>query len=219
MANESNTPSQVSYWIDQVKAGDSLATHQLWQHYFERLVRAVGAKLIGRVKGWSDEEDVAISVMKSFYRAAEAGRFPDLTNRDDLWRLLLRMASRKIIDRHRHGNRQRRGGSNLPQSLHKEDSDYGLEAIEVLGNEPSPEMVMSMAETIEAVIRVLGDGQLRELAVGKMEGYSNAELALRFQCSERTIERRLNLIREKCQQELIDEQHTQETTGSDPGKN
>ena len=38
-----------------------------------------------------------------------------------------------------------------------------------------------------------------------MEGFSNAELAVRFQCSERTIERRLHLIREKCQQELMDQ--------------
>jgi len=43
----------------------------------------------------------------------------------------------------------------------------------------------------------LGVGQLRDLAGAKLEGYSNAELALRFDCSERTIERRLHLIREK----------------------
>ena len=50
----------------------------------------------------------------------------------------------------------------------------------------------------------LGVGQLRELAGAKLEGYANAELAERFGCSERTIERRLHLIREKCQQELFE---------------
>jgi len=28
----------------------------------------------------------ALSVFDSFFRAASAGRFPDLDNRDDLWR-------------------------------------------------------------------------------------------------------------------------------------
>ena len=36
-----------------------------------------------------------------------------------------------------------------------------------------------------------------------MEGYSNAEIAEKLGCSERTVERRLHLIREKCQQELM----------------
>ena len=59
----------------------------------------------------------------------------------------------------------------------------------------------------------LGVGQLRELAGAKLEGYSNAELAERFGRSERTIERRLHLIREKCQQEMIEfHEHPPQTT-------
>jgi len=49
----------------------------------------------------------------------------------------------------------------------------------------------------------LGVGQLQDLAGAKLEGYSNAEIAERLGCSERTIERRLHLIREKLQQEVI----------------
>ena len=77
---------------------------------------------------------------------------------------------------------------------------------EVIGNDPSPEMVLMMAESFERLLAHLGDGQLREIAVGKLEGFSNGELAERLDCSERTIERRLHLIREKCQQELLDPQ-------------
>ena len=77
------------------------------------------------------------------------------------------------------------------------------EIIQVIGDEPTPEMVLIMEESFERLIAHLGVGQLREIAVAKLEGFSNAEIAERFECSERTIERRLHLIREKCQQELM----------------
>ena len=42
---------------------------------------------------------------------------------------------------------------------------------------------------------------LREVAVRKMEGCTNAELAEQFDCSKRTIERGLYLIRKKWKEE------------------
>ena len=81
-------------------------------------------------------------------------------------------------------------------------------------------MVLMMQESVEQFFSHLGVGQLEDLAVAKLEGYSNAELAERFDCSERTIERRLHLIREKCQQELIenDEHSPEETTDRGSGE-
>ena len=93
--------------------------------------------------------------------------------------------------------------------------------IEAIGDEPSPEMVLMMEESVAEFFSHLGVGQLRDLAGAKLEGYSNAELAQRFDCSERTIERRLHLIREKLQQELIenDEHSPEKTTDRDAGTN
>ncbi len=194
----------VSHWIEQVKDGDSVAARQLWQHYYDRLVRMARQNLCGQNRGVADEEDIVVSVFESFYRAAEMGRFPDLAGRDDLWRLLLKMSARKIVDKRRHDRRQRRGAGAKVRSLDQAGrEDQAI--IEVIGDEPTPEMVLMMTESFERLIAHLGDGQLREIAVGKMEGFSNAELAERLQCSERTIERRLHLIREKCQQQLIDQ--------------
>ena len=192
----------VSHWIDQVKDGDSIAAHQLWQHYFDRLVRAVRQNLRGHNRGMADEEDIVVSVFESFYRAAEDGRFPELTGRDDLWRLLLRMSARKIIDKRRRESRKRRGAGARVGSLDRGGDDDNA-IIQVIGDEPTPEMVLMMAESFEQLLAHLGGGHLQDIAVGKLEGFSNAELAERLHCSERTIERRLHLIREKCQQELI----------------
>ena len=210
--------SHVSHWIHLVKEGDETAAHAIWQRYFDRLVRAVRGRLYGQNRAVSDEEDIVLSVFNSFYDAAEQGRFPDLADRDDLWRLLLRMAGRKVVDKRRHDQRQRRGGQQIVRSLDAADEESVVEAI---GQEPSAEMVLMMQETVDRFFSHLGVGPLRDLAGAKLEGYSNAELAVRFECSERTIERRLHLIREKCQQELIDrhESTPEQTTDRSPRKN
>ena len=203
--------TDVSHWIHLVKAGDSAAANRLWQHYFDRLVRAVRGRLYGQNRAVSDEEDIVLSVFDSFYNAAENGRFPDLADRDDLWRLLLRMSARKVVDKRRREQRQRRGGNVKIHSLDQANDDESV--IEAIGAEPSPEMVLMMQESVERFFSHLGVGQLRDLAGAKLEGFSNAELANRFGCSERTIERRLHLIREKCHQELFTQnEHSSEKT-------
>jgi len=92
----------VSHWINLVKHGDSVAANQIWQDYFDRLVRAVRHKLHGQNRAVSDEEDIVLSVFDSLYIAVAKGRFPDLSDRDDLWRLLLGMSARKVVDKRRH---------------------------------------------------------------------------------------------------------------------
>ncbi len=109
--------TNVSHWIDLVKAGDSAAADRIWHHYFARLVRSVRGRLRGSDRAVTDEEDISLSVFDSFYDAAEKGRFPDLSDRDDLWRLLLRMAARKVVDKRRRDRRQRRGGNVRLHSL------------------------------------------------------------------------------------------------------
>ena len=203
--------TNVSHWINLVKDGNSVAANRIWHFYFDRLVRAVRARLAGQNRAISDEEDIVLSVFDSFYNAANKGRFPDLSDRDDLWRLLLRMSSRKVVDKRRHDQRQRRGGNVNVHSLNQAENDDSV--IEAIGDDPSPEMVLMMRESVEQLFSHLGVGQLRDLAGAKLEGYSNAELAERFGCSERTIERRLHLIREKCQQELLeDNEHAAKKT-------
>lgn len=200
----------VTHWIERVKSGDHDAAGQLWERYFGQLVRLARQRLKATRSVAVDGEDVALSAFDSFCRGAERGRFPDLADRDSLWRLIARITVCKVISQRRRETRQRRGGG---RELSETDvsagnvDDPGVLA-SVVGNEPGPEFVAMLTEQVERLLGLLGDGDLRQLAIGKMEGFSNAEMAERLDCSIRTVERRLCFIREKYEQDGLHDVET-----------
>src|SRR5215471_13155474 len=91
-------PSQgsVSRLIDGLAVRDDAAVEQLWRRYFPRLVGLARKRLHNAPRRLEDEEDVALSAYASFCQAAEAGRFPQLLDREGLWRLLVVITVRKV---------------------------------------------------------------------------------------------------------------------------
>src|SRR4051794_12636924 len=90
-------PGSVSRWIGELKGGDPAAAQPLWDRYYARLVRLARVKLRrSRPRGAeADEEDAALSAFESFCTGMARGRFPQLADRDDLWRLLVVITARK----------------------------------------------------------------------------------------------------------------------------
>jgi DNA-directed RNA polymerase specialized sigma24 family protein len=177
----------VSHWLALLKEGDSLAAQKLWEGYFHRMVGLARLKLQDSPRRTADEEDVALSAFASFCTGAEHGRFPQLDDRDDLWRLLVVVTARKA-SHHLRGERQKKRGSGaVPE-------DVVLEG--VVGREPTPEFAAQVADECRHLLGRLADADLEKVAVAKMEGYSNGEIAERFGCAARTIERKLQLIRD-----------------------
>jgi DNA-directed RNA polymerase specialized sigma24 family protein len=185
----------VSHWLTLLQAGDAAAAQPLWERYFRRLVGLARGKLQGAARQVADEEEVALSVFDTFCRNARGGRFPRLGDRDDLWRLLVLLTARKASHLRRDQGRQKRGGG--PQA-----APEGPALEEVLGREPSPEFAAEVAEEWRRLLAVLGDAHLEAVALWKMEGYENAEIAARLGCAPRTVERRLQLIRQLWEKEL-----------------
>jgi DNA-directed RNA polymerase specialized sigma24 family protein len=194
-----SSSGSVSIWIAELKAGDSLAAQRLWEGYFPRLVGLARKKLRAMPRRVADEEDVALSAFDSFCRGANQGRFPRITGRDDLWPLLVTITARKALQALRHQGRQKRGGgavrgeSAFQAAPGGAEEEPGLE--QVVGTEPTPEFAAQMAEECERLLGALTQGDLREIAVWKMEGYSNEEIAAKVGCVPRTIERKVALIR------------------------
>jgi DNA-directed RNA polymerase specialized sigma24 family protein len=191
-----SSPRSVTHWIGQLKAGDHAAAQPLWQRYFRRLVGLARKRLQGAARRAADEEDVALSAFDSFCRGAERGRFPQLSDRGDLWPLLVLITARKALDLVAHERRQKRGGGAVRGEsalLGRPEAEPGLE--QILGREPSPEFAAQVADECRRLLGRLGDAELRAIALCRMEGDTEDEIAAKLGCAPRTIRRRLRLIR------------------------
>jgi len=188
----------VTQWIHQLQAGDRAAAQELWNRYFQRLVGLARCKLQGAQRRAADEEDVVLSAFESFFRGAEQGRFPRLDDRDNLWRLLVVITERKAWNLVQHERRQKRGGGEMRREsglADGEDSPAEAGINEFASREPTPEMAAQVAGECRRLLELLGDATLRSVAVWKMEGYTNAEIADKLGCVPVTVERKLQLIR------------------------
>jgi DNA-directed RNA polymerase specialized sigma24 family protein len=187
-----DTEGSVTRWISQLKNGDRDAAEALWRAYFHRLVALARKRLRGTPRRAADEEDVALCAFDSFYRRAERGQFPKLEGRDDLWQILLFITGCKAVDMARREARQPGRGA-LGRSLWDQAQ---LNTEQILGREPTPEFAALMADESRRLLDRLGDETLRNVAVWRMEGQTNAEIAARLGCVAKTVERKLRRIRE-----------------------
>lgn len=198
----SDASHSISHWITQLKDGDSVAVQNLWNRYSARLATLAEQRLKNAPKGIADEEDVAASVFHCLYRGAAAGRFENIKNRDDLWWLLLAITKQKVVDHVRRESAQKRSPrKNVPElgGLASDNNSFILD--QLVGDEPTPEFLVSLEEEHQRLLGLLRDDRLRQIAVCRIEGFTVAEIARRLQISMRSIERKLQLIRSIWSQE------------------
>jgi DNA-directed RNA polymerase specialized sigma24 family protein len=187
----------VTAWLGQLRAGDPAAARPLWDRYFHRLVGLARQRLRDAPRRAADEEDVALSAFDSFCRHAEAGRFPDLADRDSLWRLLATFTLRKAAHHLRDAARLRRGGAAPATGPAVPE--------EIFGREPDPALAAEVAEECDRLLAALGDPELRRVALLRLDGHSVDEVAGAVGCAPRSVKRKLQLIRDIWEREAGDE--------------
>jgi RNA polymerase sigma factor (sigma-70 family) len=188
----------VTHWVRSLKSGDQAAAQPLWERYHRQLVAMARQKLQVARRRAADEEDVVQNAFHSFFRGVAKGRFPQLNDRDNLWRILMVITARKAIDQMAHDHAKRRGGGTFQgeSRISPGRLDWDEAAIEqVVGHEPTPEFAAQVAEQYEQLLDQLGDAKLRRIAVGKMEGLTNDEIAGQLGCARQTVTRKLETIR------------------------
>lgn len=185
----------VTRWLGQLQEGNEAAVQPLWERYFGRLVGLARQRLQGSARRAADEEDVALSAFDSFCRNAEQGRFPQLADRDSLWRLLMVMTVRKASHLIRDEKRQKRGGA-----VNETDGN-GLD--ELLSREPTPEFAAQMAEECHRLLSSLEEKELESVALLRMEGFTVEEIAEQRGCAPRSVKRKLRLIRSIWEKEMM----------------
>jgi len=139
-----------------------------------------------------------LSAMNSFYQGMTQKKFDHLKSRDDLWKLLVTITARKATAKLRRHYAQKRGGGGVRgESVFQQEDDLRNDGIgNVLGTEPTPEFALGVAENCQLLLDKLGDDMLRQIALLTLEGYRTEEIAVKLGCVRRTIERKLERIRE-----------------------
>jgi DNA-directed RNA polymerase specialized sigma24 family protein len=170
--------------IELLRRGDPHAARLLWDTYHDRLVPFVRSRLRPFGERVLDEEDVLVAVFARLCASVQKGDFPHLTDWTELQQLLFGLAKRQVATEIRHLRAAKRGGQ-LNRRTWKQEHDGQL-----VGTGS-----VVFRDSLGEALAQLGDDQLREVAVLRLEGYEAQEIADRLQVGLRTIERRLQTIR------------------------
>jgi RNA polymerase sigma factor (sigma-70 family) len=202
------TSGSITQRLKKLKGDDSSAAqqacHDIYERHFDWLAGVARRALQGVPRGAVDEEDVVQSGLMAFFRGARKGQFPDLTNRKNLWRLLMTIIERKAINqRHqqlaqKRGRGRVRGGSAF---IHQDSGGGGGMAPAAPG--PLPVTTAEVREHFTHLFQLLEDDTLRSVAVMKLQRHTNAEIAQKLGVVERTVERKLNRIRRQWSELLV----------------
>ena len=191
----------VTRMIQLLRSGDAterdLAARLIWRRYFHDLLELARNNLNKRIRRREDEEDVLQSMYKSFCLRQQRGEF-DLAGRDALWSLLVTITLRKARNAAKKQAREKRDVAREQTISDRDESEsphWALEQMDAAG--PSPAEATLLNEALERRLEALADPELRQIALWRLEGYTNREIAARLDCTERAVERRMERIRSK----------------------
>lgn len=197
-APDVSVDGDVTIWLGQLVDGDNEAAVHIYQHYFEQIAHLARRRMSPSYRRVADEEDVAQSVMRNLFDGIANGRFPELSSRENLWRLLVVMTARKAINVVEKQRAQKRGGGAVrgESVLHGADASAAAGFDRFEGPTTTPDFLAELAEESDRQLAKLPDDTLRQVARLKMEGYTNDEIAAQLGTTTRTVERKLQRIRE-----------------------
>lgn len=186
--------------LAKLAAGDEGAAEQLWEKYYDRLVRMARRRIGDTPRRVVDEEDVVVSAFDSFCEGMKAGEFTELASPADLLGLLIRITLRKSRAKRRWFYAQKRYPA-APAALRGDSADVtvfgsgdgrGVAGCSGLG--PSPEDVALLAERRGRLLGCLTSETLRETAQLKLDGHTNDEIADKMGCTRQTVKNRLRRV-------------------------
>ncbi len=187
--NESQPSGTSLLLLEQLREGDDLAAEAVFERYFERLTSLARSRLSRRLASRTDPEDIVMSVYRSFFVGARAGRFT-LSRGGDLWRLLASITKHKVLREIRYQEAERRS-VNVERPL--DPTGGGRWPRRQL--DPSPQAAIALADEVEWVLSQLDPFGRRVLEL-RLQGAQLAEIARDTARSERSVRRILSQVRE-----------------------
>jgi RNA polymerase sigma factor (sigma-70 family) len=186
--------------------------------YRDRLCALVAREMDIRYRRREDPEDVVQSVLRTFFRRADKGEF-HFEHRGALWQLLQKIARHKLLDHVAYHRAQKR----TPDAeIHQDEGT--LPARELAANEARLlgdvlEVILDdsgaidteilrlqlngyrISEIVERVKQGLEFNEVKTFQL-RLQGYTEADIADRLQCTRAAVNWRLRRIRAKLEQLL-----------------
>jgi RNA polymerase sigma factor (sigma-70 family) len=190
-------PGSITRWLKGLKEGRPEAVDAIWQRYYQRVLAVARRRLRqGPHQAVEDGEDVALSALYALAAGAAQGQFDHLNDRSELWRILAAITAQRA-DRHRrwHG-RQKRNGPMSSQGINGQDPAPDDLLALIAGRDPSPELAAILREQREQLLDALPDPILCQIAEWRIEGLTHAQIAAKLGCAVRTVERKVERIRQ-----------------------
>lgn len=188
----------VTNLIFALREGSSTAATGLCDRYYNRLVRLARRWLEGMpTLRADDEEDAALSAIRSMLLGVSNGKFPRVVDRSNLWRLLCSITYRRLLKQVEYEHRLKRGGgkvateADFPQDPDAHDSPLDRVADRRIG----PEHAVIFAEGSRILLDILPSEELKSIALYRLEGFTDEEIAKKHDVTRRTIVRKVALIR------------------------
>ena len=188
--------ASVTMWINAVRQGDASAAEHLWRRYFQQLMAQARVRMTNVDRSGYDEEDAAISTFHILCSKLQEGHYASLSDRDELWQLMLTVLIRKVGRRVKYQQASKRSSARTGQVVFSVDELPAATSDEI-------------SEECFELIALLNDSNLEQVALLKFEGYTNEEIAAKLNRTRRTIQRMLNLIRSLWQEALDRDQSTE----------
>ncbi|MEM7557566.1 MAG: sigma-70 family RNA polymerase sigma factor [Planctomycetota bacterium] len=189
----SDSEHSVTIMLAKLKEGDEHAAQEIWDRFFDR-VRGLAKKKLGNLpQRTADEEDIALSAINALYQGARDGRFKELEDRDDLWQILCMVTSRKAASAWRKKSARLEVGESV---FDQPEAEHLMGIQHIADVQPDVAYLESLSQTSCELLEGLDERQ-QEIALLKLQGFKNQEIAEKIGRSVKTVERYLKSIREQ----------------------
>ena len=201
MASSENVNGSISNaLLDIIKYRDETNFVLLWDRYFPQLVQFIQPRIYRRHRRLVDAEDIASATLAELINSLRVGDYHTLKNRDGLWRLLVVIGARKTTSCMRYHDRLKRGGGKV-----RNGSSVGDHYIEDIASEyaswypaedGSTDAELLICYELNELLEGLPEQDCRHIALGKLAGYTNVEIADELGIAVRSVDRKLKQIRD-----------------------
>ena len=211
--------ASITHLIEKVKTGDEDAAQRLWEFYFKRLIRLARARLPSAKCRAADEEDVVLSAMDSFFRRARKGKYEQLRDRNDLWRLLVKITFFKTCDLIKGTKRSESGESALDHGADPDQAVRGMDAqpdacafpfdpgtmiIQLAEPEAMANFVKRLGIRSQELLAMLKEEEeMHRIALRRLQGFTLEEIAEELGCVPSTVNRKIERIRKIWSREIV----------------